>query len=115
MMQHKAPYVLKRESSKEVLFEAAYVKHYYEGFCALFEKYPSTNTTVWLCRKLDFRDTSYGFHLCELIRQYEDGNTRVGYYIFLCQTSSEAEATQAMQANISSRAVLQAIAEDAGL
>ena len=96
-----SPYVLKRETDGQILMEAYYVKHYFEGYSALFENYPATDTTVWLCKKLDFLDRSYGNNLCVLYRNYPDEpSTLIGYYVFLREIRSETEATQAMQEEV---------------
>lgn len=107
------PYSLKRETSGELLMDGQYVKHYFEGYCALFEKYPATSTTVWLCRKLDFADRSYKNNLCILYRNYpNEPSTLIGYYVFLCEVSSESEATKKMQEEIEGDLFFRSIIEE---
>lgn len=106
------PYILKRYTNNEVLFSATYAKHYYEGYCALSASYPAINTDVLLCRNLKNIDLSYGENLCVLVRQYPgEEDSIVGYFVILCHTNSEQEATQAMQRNISGRAALRTLME----
>lgn len=95
-------YVLKRDTNKEVMFEAAYAKHYYEGYCALFENYPANDTRVLLCRRLPKQDQSYKHNLMALIQQYPDGESRIcGYFVIIREVASEEDATRVMQENIS--------------
>lgn len=94
-------YVLKRDTTNETMFEATYAKHYYEGYCAMFENYPASNTRVLLCRRLDRQDKSYRHNLMSLIQQYPEGESRhCGYYVIIKEVSSEEEATNVMLANI---------------
>lgn len=107
-----SPYVLKRQTNQEVLFEAAYVKHYYEGYCALFEKYPASHTNIRLCRNLGFKDESYKNDLCVLLRYWEgEEPTVIGYFVEICSAGSEAEATKRMQQNLEGAKLFRSLME----
>lgn len=111
-MTKSKPYVLKRYTNNEVLFSAAYAKHYFEGYCALSENYPALNTRVLLCRNIGGVDKKYGENLSVLIRQYPGAEDAIiGYFVILCETESEQDATQAMKKNIAGRAAFRSIME----
>ena len=91
-MNHQIKYHLKREADGSPLFEAAVVKHYEEGYSALFESFMTSNTNGLLCRRLDSIDRSYGNNLAAL---YKSGNdTPICYLICLSKVNSDAEAKQ---------------------
>jgi hypothetical protein len=111
--QRTLPYALIRDKDGELLFEASYAKHYAEGYCALFLQYPSSDTQIQLCRKLETRDTSYGYNLVRLVRRFTlDEATDIGYYVPLCEASSEEEATKIMQDNITAEIAFQSLMEE---
>lgn len=107
------PYELRRDTNQEVLFEAAYAKHYYEGYCALFESYPASDTRVLLCRRLEKQDKSYRHNLMALYQQNPGEEERLcGYYVTIREVHSEEEATALMVENMSGSIFLRQVMED---
>ena len=112
MSERVLPYALIRDKDNELMFEASYVKHYAEGFCAMFEQYPSSCTKVLLCKKLTFRDSSYGFNLMRLVRRDNaDESTNIGYYTQLALTTSEENATKLIQCEVAAELAIRTILE----
>lgn len=98
-------YELIREKDKKRIFEAAYVKHYFGGqYCALLEDYPTADTRVLLCKKVQETDKSYGYLLCYLEGHDISGERKIGFYVTVGEVGSEQEAEVKLKAILSGNA-----------
>lgn len=102
MRKTVVPYQLIRVKSGKVVFEAAYVK-YYPGanYCAMFERYPSSQTKVLICRKVEPNEDQYGFRLCKLVSRGQDNSeNQIGFYVQESTVASEKEANERLEQNM---------------
>lgn len=95
------PYELIRTKDNKSIFAATYAKHIYGGaFCALMEEYPSDNTRVLLCQRVE-KDPDYGYRLHHLVSHGMGGGAKtIGHYVTMGEVRSEQEAVAKVDAHI---------------
>lgn len=93
------PYELIRVKDSHSTFSATYAKYIYGGaFCALLEEYPSDDTRVLMCQRVEEKP-EYGYRLHRLVSNGGGGKT-IGYYVTLGEVRSEQEAMTKIDAHI---------------
>lgn len=93
-------YQLIRNKDNKRIFSGAYVKHLMDGaFCAILEEYPSDNTKVLLCRRVNEREQDFGYLLCRLVKPNQNADEKViGFYVTMGTVRSEQEAIERLKA-----------------
>lgn len=101
MEKKVANYQLVRESDEKIVFEGAHTKHYLEApYCAIFERYPATETRVMVCKRVAENDNGYGMLRCRLVSRGADSPAvEIGKYVPLREVRSEKEATDMVEGN----------------
>lgn len=106
-MKTVTPYLLLRSDDNSPYFNAAYCKFYgIVPYVALFEQYPSTDTRVLLCRKVE-EGRPYGHRLLELHGIDQDGKREnLGQYVAVYEGRSEEEVNNRLSDNLTANAAL---------
>ena len=105
-------YRLIREHDQKVMFSGSYVKYYLgTPFCAIFEEYPSEQTTIQVCKRLPDDTRDFKYLRCVLMSMDMETNQpkASGTFLIMREVKTEKEATAVVKANSQTAQLLQGL------